>query len=94
MLFVAMLSSCDSILLPSLVYMLCKLEVRGLWHLLLWHIMKCNNNMQIFGIDAVLLLDGLFPIIKNKELSVCTFFRASILHRYIYLSNHMINLVQ
>ena len=20
------------------------LEVRGLWHLLLWHIMKCNNN--------------------------------------------------
>ena len=21
-----------------------QLEVRGLWHLLLWHIMKCNNN--------------------------------------------------
>ena len=30
---------------------LVQLEVRGLWHLLLWHIMKCNNDTGYLFLD-------------------------------------------
>ena len=29
-----------------------QLEVRGIWHLLLWHIMKCNNTCAILLSDS------------------------------------------